>query len=100
MLTNPPLVGAFSVIVKTDGSFAALIWAFKQEQDKRSFNLCMAVRGLRGAGPLPAAGVAHMKVPSVLTISIYFMVKFAHCVFCYSFATTTFRAKSELCHGI
>ena len=52
------------------------------------------------AGPLPAAGVAHMKVPSVLTISIYFMVKFAHCVFCYSFATTTFRAKSELCHGI
>ena len=52
------------------------------------------------AGPLPAAGVAHMKVPSVLTISIYFMVKFAHCVFCYSFATTTSRAKSELCHLI
>ena len=73
-------------------SDGARIWAFKQEQDKRSFNLCTAVRELRATA---CCGAAHMKVPSVLlTISVY--LTYSRSKYC--LAGNVFAAVSPLPH--
>ena len=58
-------------------SDGARIWAFKQEQDKRSFNLCTAVRELRGhcllrSGAYESAisTINHQRLPHILTVKI------------------------------
>ena len=76
-------------------SDGARIWAFKQEQDKRSFNLCTAVRELRGhcllrSGAYESAisTINHQRLPHILGQNL--PIVFSRKCFCYSFATTTF----------
>ena len=71
-------------------SDGARIWAFKQEQDKRSFNLCTAVRELRGHWLLrsgayeSAISANHQRLPHILTVKIHsvlqemFLLQFRH----------------------